>query len=101
MFTKTLRQYETDIREEFFTDKENSKGITRIQYIKDYPPGCWGEEWLNAIREAARNGETIRPLVLDDLFKRQERCFWSLRHDYPRCVPDGYLNPKARHAPRL
>jgi hypothetical protein len=92
----TLRQYETMRRTEVLAEYPAATGA---QYDRDYPPGSCLNEWVQAIHHGAHTEHAIIPArVLDDLCRRRESAYWSLRHDHPRAIPEGYLPPSIRAA---
>lgn len=93
----TLRQYERQECERFFAENPEIV-LSRAEYDRNYPPGNRLAEWIDDTLAAARAGQVLTRVVLDDLFNRAEGAFWTLLRVAPYSLPGGYLNPRARRA---
>jgi hypothetical protein len=73
--------------------------ISKAEYRRNYPVESFHREWVAAVFAEARRGAILSRHVLDCLFRLEPkgRLFWALFHDWPGCLPDGYLNPGVRH----
>lgn len=95
MYNKTLVKFENEIINEFFATNDTT-GFSRKAYMEDYPRGCRLQEWREEVIDAARSGEVISKLVLDDLCRRcGEGTAFRIMHDWPKSVPENYLTVQA------
>ena len=71
----------------------------REDYDTDVQIGIHNQEWIDAVRDAFRDGSDIDAKVLDRLHELRPGALASFMHDYPDAnVPDGYQTPSARKA---
>jgi hypothetical protein len=86
---ETLRQFTERRIREIAAEYD----VTMREVRELYPAAQWYDEWWNAIRRDAADGQIIDQQTLDALIPMHRR---YLAHDYPRSIPAGYVFPEAR-----
>ena len=71
----------------------------REDYDTDVQIGIHNQEWIDAVRDAFRDGSEIEAKVLDRLHELRPGALFSFMHDNPDArIPNGYQTPDARKA---
>lgn len=91
----TLRQFANGMRDRYCAENPE---LSKAEYERYYPRVSRIGLWSRICRDFARFGGTFTRYELDDIFSRDERFGWGLRHDYPGCFPVGYIPPTIRHS---
>lgn len=69
----------------------------RENYDTDAQVGIHNQEWIDAVRDAFRDGSDIEAKVLDRLHELRPGALASFMHDNPDAqIPSGYQTPDAR-----
>lgn len=100
----TLRQYAELKRRDMYESYRGESGApTKAEIDSLYPDSFYVQDYIAGARDWAANGHELPARVLDSLYAIEPngRVFFSLRHDYERSIPEGYLNPGVRHSQKL